>query len=161
MSILSQGTKIYFLDTSGSAPEVVAIDCATTFNPGGNPADQIEETCLEDTTRSYQPGLRTPGQAALTINADPTNESHLRLYELSQMDPSPTLKFAVGWSDGTSVPTVDSTGLDMDLPADRTWFVFDGYVSDFPFDFTQNTVVTSAVTIQRSGGSAWIPKTTS
>lgn len=161
MSILAQGTQIYFIDSAASTVEVIAIDCATAFNPGGNPADQIEDTCLEDTTRSYQPGLRTPGQAALTINADPTNESHLRLYELSILDPAPTLKFAVGWSDGTSAPTLDSTGEDFDLPADRTWFTFDGYVSDFPFDFAQNTVVTSAVTIQRSGASAWIPKTTS
>ena len=53
----------------------------------------------------------------------------------------------------------DSNGeYDFTLPPDRTWFVFVGHVSDFPFDFAANTVVTSTVTIQRSGGSAWIPK---
>ena len=49
------------------------MECATTFTPGGNPADQIEDTCLSDTSRSYKPGLRTPGQATLGLNADPEN----------------------------------------------------------------------------------------
>lgn len=158
MSVLSQGTHIYLISPLGSdAPEIVQVECATTFSPGGNPADQIEDTCLEDSSRSYRPGLRTPGTATMGINADPSNESHLLLHELSETDPSPIVKWAVGWSDGTAVPTLDSNG-DFDLPTTRTWFVFEGYVSDFPFDFAQNTVVTSEVTIQRSGGSSWIPK---
>lgn len=158
MSVLSQGTHVYLISTLGSgAPEIVQVECATTFSPGGNPADQIEDTCLEDSSRSYRPGLRTPGTATMGINADPSNESHLLLHELSETDPSPIVKWAVGWSDGTDAPTLDSNG-DFDLPDTRTWFVFEGYVSDFPFDFAQNTVVTSEVSIQRSGGSSWIPK---
>lgn len=159
MSILAQGTQIYFIDpeASSSGPAVVAIECATTFTPGGSPADQIEDTCLEDFERSYQPGLRTPGQATIGLNADPRNASHIRLHELSEENPQKVLQFAVGWSDGTDAPTLDSDG-NFDLPSTRTWFTFQGYVADFPFDFSQNTVVTSQVTIQRSGGSAWIPK---
>ena len=133
------------------------VECATTFNPGGAPADQIEDTCLEDFERSYRPGLRTPDQASLGVNADPANTSHVTLHQLSEMNPSPALKWAVGWSDGSDAPTIGSGG-DFDLPETRTWFTFEGYVSDFPFDFQQNSVVTSEVTIQRSGGSAWIPK---
>ncbi|MNG41441.1 hypothetical protein D3C84_1306340 [compost metagenome] len=68
----------------------------------------------------------------------------------------------MGWSDGKDiVPTAieDSSGeWDFDLPTSRTWFVFRGYVSDFPFDFAGNTVVSTQATIQRSGGSAWIRK---
>ena len=159
MSVLTQGTQIYFIDPEfdSNGPGVREVECATTFTPGGNPADQIEDTCLSDTSRSYKPGLRTPGQATLGLNADPENESHVRLHQLSETDPSPTLKWAVGWADGTSVPTLDSSG-DFDLPTDRTWFVFEGYVSDFPFDFAANAVVTTQAAIQRSGGSAWIRK---
>ncbi len=167
MSVLTQGTQIFFIDPEfdSNGAGVREVECATTFTPGGNPADQIEDTCLSATTRSYRPGLRTPGQATMGLNADPDNESHVRLHELSETDPSPILKWAVGWSDGpkdaygnpTALPTLDSNG-DFELPATRTWFVFEGYVSDFPFDFAANTVVTTQATIQRSGGSAWVRK---
>lgn len=156
MSKLAQGTQVYFIDPDGDV--VTEIICATSFNPGGNPADALDDTCLADGTASTKPGLRRPGQATLSINADPENASHLRLFELSNADPSPVLKFAVGWSDGTAAPTgVDSAG-DFILPTTRTWYTFDGYVADFPFDFSLNTLVSSAVSIQRSGPAAWTAK---
>jgi hypothetical protein len=161
MSILSQGTQIYALvpPLNGTGPKtVLAIECATAFSPGGAPADQIEDTCLEDKDRSYMKGLRTPGQASLTVNADPTNASHIRLHQLSEANGDTTIDWAVGWSDGISPPTLGADG-GFELPEDRTWFVFRGYVSDFPFDFAANSVVSTAATIQRSGGSAWIRKT--
>jgi hypothetical protein len=161
MSILTQGTQIYALvpPLTGTGPKtVLAIECATAFSPGGTPADQIEDTCLEDKDRSYKKGLRTPGQASLTVNADPKNASHIRLHQLSEADGDTTIDWAVGWSDGTSEPTLAADG-GFELPEDRTWFVFRGYVSDFPFDFAGNTVVSTAAAIQRSGGSAWIRKT--
>lgn len=170
MSILSQGTQVFALVPSLTTPgefEVMEIECATAFNPGGNPADQIEDTCLSANVRSYKRGLRTPGQASLTLNADPRNASHVRLHQLSEDDTVESISWAVGWSDGprdaagtpTALPTLNADGDDFDLPNTRTWFVFDGYVSDFPFDFAANAVVTTAATIQRSGGSAWIRKT--
>jgi hypothetical protein len=162
MSILAQGTQVFALVPTVANPaifEVIEIECATAFTPGGNPADQIETTCLSETVRSYMRGLRTPGQAALTLNADPRNASHVRLYQLAEDDDIESIHWAVGWSDGKGiVPTLSTEGDDFVLPTTRTWFVFDGYVSDFPFDFAANTVVTTAATIQRSGGSAWIRK---
>lgn len=165
MSMLTQGTQVYALVPSANDPsvlEVLEIECATAFSPGGNPADQIETTCLSQKVRTYMRGLRTPGQATLTINADPRNASHVRLHQLSEDDSIESVSWAVGWSDGTDIPpTLNDNGDDFELPSSRTWFVYDGYVSDFPFDFAANTVVTTAATIQRSGGSAWIRKTTS
>lgn len=167
MSVLTQGTQIFFIDPEfdSNGAGVREIECATTFTPGGNPADQIEDTCLSATTRSYRPGLRTPGQATLGLNADPDNVSHVRLHQLAESDPSPIIQFAVGWSDGpqdvdgnpTAIPTLDSNG-GFVLPTTRTWYTFSGYMSDFPFDFAANTVVTTQATIQRSGGSEWVRK---
>lgn len=241
MSILTQGTQVYALmpPLTGTGPStVMEVECATAFNPGGAPKEQIEDTCLSSNERTYKPGLRTPGQASLTINADPNSASHIRLHQLSEANGDTTLKWAVGWSDGTAAPTVAASGsldliavtsggsgyasaptvnltggggsgatavavLDGDkvaainitnsgsgytsapnvtltggsgtgaaatatvnleedfvLPPSRTWFVFEGYVADFPFDFAANAVVSTAVSIQRSGGSAWVKKTT-
>lgn len=163
MSVLTQGTQVFALvkPATGTGPlTVMEVECATAFNPGGSPKEQIEDTCLSSKERTYKPGLRTPGQASLTINADPNNASHIRLHQLSEEDGDTTVKWAVGWSDGTEAPTLDTAGDDFELPETRTWFVFEGYVADFPFDFAANAVVSTAVSIQRSGGSAWIKKTT-
>lgn len=242
MAILAQGTQVYALVPTAANRtvfEVMEVECATAFSPGGNPADQVEVTCLSDTVRKYLRGLRTPGQASLTLNVDPRNASHVRLHQISEDDTIESIRWVVGWSDGkgikptvgvagalaaieltsggtgytsaptvafsggggtgaaataiiedgkvvgfnitnagsgyTSKPTINFTGGagtgaaasavlgdadDFVLPPTRTWFLFDGYVADFPFDHAANAAVTTAATIQRSGGSAWIPKTT-
>lgn len=162
MGMLTQGSQIFFIDLDSN--EVVEVECATSFNPGGNPADQLEATCLADSDASYEPGLRRPGVATLGANLDDQNESHVRMYELSQSNPSPTLKWVVGFSNGTDVPTAaaDSSGeYDFVLSEDRGWFSFDGYISDFPFDLALNSFVTGQISIQRSGPSQWIPKVVS
>lgn len=161
MAILSQGSQVYALVPTDADPavfEVMAVACATAFTPGGNPAEQIDVTCLEENDRTYMPGLRTPAAASLTVNFDPSEPSHVRLFELSQMNPSPTIKWALGWSDGTAAPTLAVGGDDFELPATRTWYTFEGYVADAPFDFAANSVVSSAMSIQRSGGAALVPK---
>lgn len=162
MSVLTQGTQLFVL-TKGAVSEV---ECITAFSPGSNPADQIEDTCLsEKNDRTYKRGLRTPGQASLTLNADPKNASHIMLYNLSISDDEEDqeLTFAIGWSDGESSPTAAAAGTagavdGLVLPDDRTWFVFKGYVADFPFDFAANTVVSTSASVQRSGSAVWIPK---
>lgn len=159
MAILTQGTQLYFINPDSDGVEVVG--CATSLNGGGNPADQIETTCLESFDREYKPGLRTPGSATFGINTDTMEVSHLLLDDISQRNPSPTLHWAIGWSDGTSPPTTttDSSGeIVFDTPDDRSWILFDGYISDFPFDFQLNTVVTSEISIQRTGPRQLIPK---
>lgn len=159
MAKTTQGTQLYFIDPDTDTVQVVG--CATSLNGGGNPADQIETTCLESFDREYVPGLRTPGTATFGINTDPENPSHILLDDLSQRNPSPTMHWAIGWSDGTSAPAtiVDSDGDTVfDPPDDRSWILFDGYISDFPFDFQLNTVVTSEISIQRTGGRQLLPK---
>lgn len=160
MSVLTQGTQFYVL-ANGVVSEV---ECITSFTPGGNPADQIEDTCLsERNSRTYKKGLRTPASATVTLNADPKNASHLMLHNLAESDDESLLTFAVGWADGEYEPTAAAPGAPnavdgLLLPDDRTWFVFQGYVTDFPFDFQANTVVSTTATIQRSGPSVWVPK---
>lgn len=164
MSILTQGTQVFALvpPASGTgANTVLEIEGLTAFNPGGAPADQIDTTTLKDKSRTFKKGLRTPGSATGTVQADPTNAGHVRLAQLAAADGDTTLKWAIGFSDGTAPPTVASGGSDFTLPTSRSWFIFDGYVSDFPFDFTTNSVVSTALAVQRSGAGDWKVKSAS
>ncbi len=154
MSILAQGTQVWFIDPTGST--LTEIPDVTTLNPGGAPSDQIETTPLSSNARTYKKGLRTPGQAQIGINADPSIPAHIRLFELSKDNTDTKIKFCVGFSDATTAPTV-TTG-NFTLPTTRTWFTFEGYVADFPLDFAANGVVTTACSVQRSGDGVWTKK---
>lgn len=164
MAVKTQGSELFALVPSKTTPgtfEVMKVECMNNFNGGGNPADQIVIECLDKTSREYMKGLRTPGQATFTIDADPRNDSHVRLHEMAESDDEAydSIRWALGWSDGMGIaPTVNSEGDDFELPTNRTWFLFDGYVADFPLDFAANSTVKTNVSIQRSGAGAWIKK---
>lgn len=156
MAMKTQGTSLFMLAPAATA--ITKIGGITGFNPGGAPADQMETTTLEDNDKTSMKGLRTPGQATGTVQADPRKAEHVELYELSQDDGDENCQFFLGWSDGTAVPTLDEATGEVTLPTTRTWFIFDGYVADFPMDFQGNTVVTTQLAIQRSGKGKWQPK---
>lgn len=63
-----------------------------------------------------------------------------------------------GAGTGGAATAVVSESCEFNVPTDRTWNVFEGYVSGFPFNFALNSVVQSAVSIQRSGEAFWYPK---
>ena len=157
MSVLTPGTQVFAivpdLETPG-AMVVLEIEGVTALNPGGSPAEQIETTTLKDKARTYRKGLRTPGQATMTLQASPGEPSHVRLHQLSEDDGDTTVTWLVAWPDGLGVPSLDVDG-SLTLPTTRTFFEFDGWVTDFPFDHALNTAVMTNVTIQRTGGSKW------
>jgi hypothetical protein len=145
MALKTQGTQLYFIDPDTF--DVVTVGCVTALTGLTAARDQIETTCLDSTARTYVAGMATPGAAQFTINFDPSDSSHTRLHELyvEGLD----IDFALGWSDGAAAPTSDSTAFT--TPTTRTWILFSGFISDLPFDFALNTVVTSNVSIQVSG----------
>lgn len=145
MAKKTQGTELYFIDPDGFV--VTKVGCITAMSGLSAGRDQIETTCLDDTARTYESGMATPAAAQFTIQFDPSDSSHVRLHELYVS--GTTLDWALGWSDGTAAPTSDSTAFD--APATRSWLLFEGYVSDLPFDFGLNAVVQSQVSIQVSG----------
>lgn len=146
MAIKTQGTNLYAIDPTDDSLVVVA--CVTSISGVTAARDQVETTCLEAQARSYESGMVTPGAASLGLNFDPSSTSHGFLHDLYVAGTTTT--FAIGWSDGTTAPTVDSSGA-FDLPTSRTWLTFDGYISDMPFDFQLSSVVQSTVSIQMSG----------
>ncbi len=154
MSVSAQGTQLYFVDPADGS--INKVDCITELTGLSQTRDQVETTCLDDNERTYKPGLATPGTANFSIYPDPDTGSHLRLHELFVA--GTTLDWAVGWSDGKDIPPTDFDSNGWVLPTTRTWLTFQGYISDYPFDFAQNSEVTSALGIQTSGPTVWIPK---
>ena len=136
--------------------EIIDVGCVTSIDGIDETIDQIETTCLNSSAREYEAGLATPGAATFGINFDPSDPNHILLHQLKQQ--GVTLDWAIGFSDGTTEPTVDSSGFV--LPTTRSWITFSGFMNSFPFTFALNSVVQSTVGIQVSGSQALIPKTT-
>jgi len=160
VAVKTQFTDLYFLDPDTG--EVVEVGCVTSITGLTATRDQIETTCLNSEGRTYEAGMPTPGVATFTVNFAPDDASHVRLHELYREGTK--VDWALGWGDYDPprgpglgpVPTADSSGLV--APATRTWIVFNGYVSDLPFDFALNAVVTSNVSVQVSDFPVLIPK---
>ena len=146
MAVKTQGTQLYLIDPDTLA--LITVGCVTNITGISTPREQIETTCLESSGRTYVAGMASPGAANFTINFDPDDASHSRLHEL--FVEGADLMFALGWSDGTAAPSAQSTD-GFALPTTRTWIRFDGFISDLPFDFALNAVVTSNVAVQISG----------
>lgn len=86
MAIRTQGTQLYVLLPTKDGAEVMEIECISNFSGGGNPADQLEDTCLKSNVKKFLKGQRTPGQATFDVSADPKKDCHHKLYELSESD---------------------------------------------------------------------------
>ena len=153
MSVKTQGTDLYAIDPADGS--LISVGCITSIDGIDTAIEQIETTCLSDTARTYVAGLGTPGTATFGINTDPKDNTHVRLLEIKQ--DGLTMLWAVGWSDGTSPPTVDTDDTFI-LPSTRSWLTFSGFINAFPFSFQGNSVVQSNVGIQVSGEVTMVPK---
>lgn len=152
MAIKTQGTRLYTIDPADES--LITVGCITSLDGIDTTNEQIETTCLSDLARTYLSGLATPGTATFDINFDTTDATHTRLHELKVAGTS--LVWAVGFADATTAPTVDSGGT-FDLGTTRSWIRFNGFMTNFPFTFAQNSVVQSSVGIQISGEPEVIP----
>lgn len=153
MAIETQGTELYVIDPDTET--LITVGCVTSIDGIDTTNEQIETTCLESPARTYLAGLATPGQASFGINVDTSDASHVRLHQLKVA--GTTLLWALGWADGTAAAVVDSGGT-FDLATSRSWILFNGFMTNFPFTFEQNSVVQSSVSIQISGEPALIAK---
>lgn len=146
--IRSQGTKLFFVDPDSGLP--VSVTCATGISGLGGAADQIDTTCLDNTTdRTYERGLGNPGQVTVPFNIHEGDVSHETLFALQASGET------IGWriyasSLGVAVPTVDSAGL-LEPVSGVPSLGFEGYVSDVTVDIASNDIWKGTLVIQRSG----------
>lgn len=153
MAIRAQGSQLYAIDPADNS--LITIDCVISIDGIDSAIDQLETTCLENLARTYEAGLATPGAASFGINVDPRQPTHVRLHQLKTAGTS--LRWALGWSDGTGVPPTVDVDNDFVLPEGRSWLLFEGYMNSYPFTFGQNAMVTSTVGIQISGDPQLVP----
>lgn len=154
MSKLTKGTNLYILDPRDDT--ITKLECPKSITGLGLSTPQINTTCLESTAEEFQPGMPSPGAATIGLDFDTAKDSHMLIDDLNEAQV--TAQFAIGWSDGTAAPTVDTDG-NFVLPATRSWMTFQGYVADVPMDFAINSVVQSNFTVQMSGRRVIVPKT--
>lgn len=160
MTLKAQGSDIYAIDPADGS--LLDVGCVTSISGIDTTIDQIETTCLNNLTRTYEAGLATPGAASFGLMFDPADVNHIRLHQLKTA--GTTLQWVIGLSDGTANPTTgtDSSGDDeFVLPPTRSWIQFEGYMNSYPFEFALNAMVTSTVGIQVSGEPVIIPKSSS
>lgn len=155
MSVKTKGTELFLIDPTGT-PSAIKIGCPTGISGLGGAKSQIETTCLDSDEQEFVAGFAQPGAVTVNLDFDPTLISHADLWALAESGESRT--WVIGFSDGTAPPTV-AVGPVITFPATRTFIEFTGYVSDLPLDFALNSVIKSAMQIQRSGARVLHPKT--
>jgi hypothetical protein len=158
----TQGSHLYFVDRTGT-PTLVKLACPTGMTGlTAGAADQIEDTCLDETdARTYVGGLNAPAAVSVPFNLKPKDTGHQLLFTLrdtravldwiallSETATAPTLAAGPTPPAGTIVP-----------PVDRTSFTFKGYISEVAIDVATNEIVRGTITIQRSGPATphWVP----
>lgn len=152
-TVKTQGTELYVLDpisNPSNGPQVLKFSCPTGITGLGGAKSQIDDTCLDATVdQTFQPGLGQPGQVSVPFNFIPSNGSHQILFDLK--DSALVLKWLIGLSDGTAVPTEAADEFVVPVSPLRTTIGFEGYVSDLNIDIAGNDLVKGTMTIQRSG----------
>ena len=146
MAIRTQGTELFTTNPVGFA--LVKVNCPTGVTGLGGTADQIEKTCLDATTKSFEQGLKNADAINVPFNFDPAQTSHELLVQWYQS--GITLPWMIALSDGTLPPVPDSEG-DFELLTTRSNFVFDGYIANLNIDIATNEIVRGTMDIQRSG----------
>jgi hypothetical protein len=96
LTIKTQGTDLYTIDPATNT--ILEVGCFTSLDGIDTTIAQIETTCLNKKSRTYEAGLGEPGSASFGINIDPQNAAHIRLHQLKTA--GTTLVWAVGFSDG-------------------------------------------------------------
>lgn len=148
MAIKTQGTNLFFINGT----TVETLTCPTGITGLGGARDQIETTCLENTgDKTYVAGLGNPGEVSVPFVFDPTALDQRVLIGLK--DTGADVEWLIGFSDGTTIPTVSSG--ELVLATTRTGARFKAFVADVNIDVATNEIVRGTLTLQRSGLVEW------
>lgn len=151
----TQGTHLFFVDTTGSSDVIVKLTCPTGITGiGSGTRDQIDTTCLDETGgfRKFVGGLATGDAVSVPFVLYKGDGGHQALFELKRS--AANIGWLVGLSDSAAAPTVIDSDGNLEPPAGRTCFTFFGYVANVTLDANTNEVVRGTLTIQPNGATA-------
>lgn len=153
-TILTQGTELFTVDAlSSSVAAVLKMACPTGITGLGGAKDQIEDTCLDNTTdKTFKPGLGNPGQVTVPFNFIPSHTSHQILFKLKEL--GTVLQWMECFSEAQTPPALDSND-ELVAPAGRTTAEFQAYIADVNIDVATNEIVRGTLLLQRSGAVEW------
>lgn len=153
--VLTQGTQVWI--KHGTTALLTKMECITGITLGDDSPTDIDNTCLEEMdSKTSMYGLNTPGEGSIMINTDPENLSHITLLELAA--DLEGVEVYVGWSDGTTEPTLASE--DVTLPTDRTWTAFSALLKDSSPTFDADSLVKHTISMKRQSKAITTYKTT-
>lgn len=141
--IKSNGTQIFAV--IGAA--VVRFSCPKAFSFGEDSFSKIDATCLDSETKDYERGIRDPGEGSLQIDLDDENASHAQLIQLAESGEK--IEWHIGSSYSKTEPTYEAVA-GIDLPKDRIWWSFQGYINPSAPTIEQDTLVGYTFTLVRT-----------
>ena len=149
--IKSNGTQIFAVVDDA----IVRFTCPKAFSFGEDSFSKIDSTCLDSDTKDYERGLRDPGEGSLQIDLDDENTSHFKLIELAESGEK--VKWYVGSSHSTTAPTYEAIA-GIDLPEDRIWWSFEGYINPAAPTIEQDALVGYTFTLVRTSPVVTTPR---
>lgn len=156
----SDGTEL-FLSLDGTT--VINFDCPTALTGLGFTAAEREQSCLNNPISTSKPGKRKLNAFQVPFRVTRGSDAHQYLLGLSEeANPNLELPYAVGWTDGTADPDLDTSGAFVAPgtgPAwTRTTTVGSLYVSAVSFDFNDGQDVMGSFTaMPQSQKTYWKP----
>lgn len=149
--VKAQGTQVFTVIDN----QVVRFVCYKKIDLGQDSFQKIEINCMDDDTTDFERGRRTPGEGSIQIDYDDENISHARLLEIA--DSGEKLDWYIGGSQSKIPPAYDVlTGID--LPEDRTWWSYRGYLNDATPVFEQDQIVNYSFPLVRTSKVTTTPR---
>lgn len=149
MAIKTQGTRVYFKDTTATEPVVVMLECPTGITGlGGGTQDEIDITPLYADTRSFELGLKDGGEVSIPIIYDPASLSHKKMFV--QHASGVGTEICIAMSNCVAAPTLDTNG-NFIPPSVGTSLRFAALIKQPPMDIAGNEVVRTTMVVRVNG----------